>query len=158
MARCVARGVQHFQGFIAHRYRVSVFQPAIGREHLRCWKAEHLRLHGQALNPEMIFFVRSFNRQPGGFGQLRCTAGVVNVGVGEQDFLQCNALSFHRRPNAVQVPARVHDCCFVGFGTPEQGAVLFKGGDGNHTVLQGHNLPRVVNFPASLPRRQGASH
>ena len=158
MARGVAWGMQYFQGFITHRYRVAVFQPAIRREHFRRREPEHLRLHGQALNPEVVVLMGPLNRQPGRLGQLCRAAGMVDVGVGKQDFLQSDALGFHRCPNAIQVAARVHHRRLVGFGTPEQGAVLFKGSDGNHAVLQGHNLPRVVNFPASLPRREQVSH
>lgn len=135
--------MNNFQSFLPDRDPVVILQPAIRGEDFRCRKAEHLALHRQALNPEVIFYMGAFDGHSCTFRQRRGASGMVDVGVSQQDFFQHHTLGLNRSPNAIQISARVDHRGFVGFGAPEQGAVLLERSHRNHAVLQGHNRPRL---------------
>jgi hypothetical protein len=72
-------------------------QPARGREGLGRRKAEHLRLLRQPVDPELVTRVRADDGQLQLARQRAGAAGVVDVGMGQQDLRQRQLAGLDRR-------------------------------------------------------------
>jgi hypothetical protein len=100
------------------------------------WKAKHFALPGQAVDPELVGFVRADDGQAQPLGQLTGSASVVDVGVGEPDLFQLQTQSRHLFKQQVEVATGVDDRRLPGLVAPDQGTVLRKGGDGHSEVAE----------------------
>ena len=89
--RRVPGAVAHRQRALPDLHRIAVVQPARRREGLGRREAEHLRLLAQAVDPELVGRVWSDDGQLQLARQRAGAAGMVDVGVGEQDLLERHA-------------------------------------------------------------------
>jgi hypothetical protein len=126
----------HGQRAAAHLHRVAAMQPACGREGLGRRKAEHLRLLRQPVDPELVTRVRADDGQLQLARQRAGAAGVVDVGMGQQDLRQRQLAGLDRRTDARQIAAGVDDGGLQSLVAPDQAAVLREGGDGDGLVTQ----------------------
>ena len=118
MARRVARAVAHIQGAIANLYCVAIGQPAVGCERFTQWKVEHATLVGQAINPELVAFVRPDDGQVQFCRQLGHATGMVDVRMGQPNGLQFKASVRDCFGEPIKIAAGVDDCGLVGFTAP----------------------------------------
>ena len=77
MARRMSWAMAHLHSAIAHLHRVAVVQPTRGREGFGGRKAEHLRLHGHAIYPKLVGWVRANDRHAMLLRQSRGCARMV---------------------------------------------------------------------------------
>ena len=136
MAGRVARAVAHLESLVANVHRIAIGQPARGREVLRGWKSEHRALLGQAVNPELIARMRANDGQRQPLCKLARAARMVDVRVREPDLFEREAQPCNGGQQGVQVAARVHHGGLVCGVTPDNGAVLLEGGDGDGEVAE----------------------
>ena len=136
MAGRMARAVAHGQRFPAYLHAVAIMQPARGREALRGRKAEHRALLGQAVDPELIAFMRADDGQGMRLRKLARAARMVDMRMREPDRAQRQAQALDFGQDDGQVAARVDDGRVAAFAAPDQRAVLLEGGDGNGEVFK----------------------
>jgi hypothetical protein len=121
---------------VAHHHRVAALQPACRREGLGRFKAEHLRLLRQPIDPELVTRVRADDGQLHLTRQRAGATGVVDVRMGQQDLRQRQLQGLGRGPDARQVATGVDDGGLQGLVAPDEAAVLLEGGDGDGLVAQ----------------------
>jgi len=68
---------------------------------------------------------------------------MVDVAMRQQDLLQRQPFALNRLEQALDLATRVDQGRLAGVGTPQQGAVLLKRGDGKNPVLQDTSLQTV---------------
>ena len=102
-------------------------------------KARHLAPLGQFLQPEFIFFVRSLDRHLQLLTQYVGRRAVVQVRVGQNDFLYGRVHIFHCRQDAVYITARVYNGRLAGRLTLDDGTVLLVGRHRHNRALNGHD-------------------
>lgn len=129
VTRRVAGAVQHLQGAVTDLNRVAIGEPARGAELLGWWKAEHLRLLGQGVDPELITRVRAFDGQRVLARQGAGGACVVDVRVGEPQGLEVQAQGLDGGHEGGDVAAGVDQGGVVGFIAPDKAGVLGESGD-----------------------------
>ena len=66
------------------------------------------------------------------------SAGMVDMTMGHQDFLQHDAVLLDRTQDARNITARIDHRRTLRLIAPQQAAVLFKRRDGDDLVLDGH--------------------
>ena len=57
---------------------------------------------------------------------------MIDMAMGQQDLLDLDILLFDRGINPLDLAARIDHGRLVGFGAPQDRAVLLEGGDGNN--------------------------
>jgi len=125
--RRMARTMQDVHFDLAERYLVALDEPAVRSEGTHVGKAEHPALHRHAVNPELVFALRSFDRQGQTIRQISDGAGVVDVTVRDENFLQLDAVSRNCSQDTRYITTRVYDGTASGLLAPEQAAVLLEG-------------------------------
>jgi hypothetical protein len=105
---------------IAEGDGVAVVQPAIGQAILRVGKARVLRVAAEPFEQEQIVLVRTFDGNAQITRQLRSTARVIEMAVGEQDLFECHALRRHGLLETFDLPAGIDDRRPAGARTPHQ--------------------------------------
>jgi len=83
----------------------------------------------QSLQGPVKFTV--FDRQTEFVRQLRRPATVIEMAMGEQDFLQLHALRLHRVEDPIEVPTGIDHRSLLGLLAHQQRAVLLQRGDRN---------------------------
>ena len=131
MAGRVARAVTHLQFHPAEAHGIAAGEPAPWREGLQLPETETRALLRQVVDQEPVIDMRTFDRQAELFRQLRRPAAVVDVAMGEQDFLQHHALLLHRIKYQLQVSAWIDHRGFVRLFAHQERAVLLERGDRN---------------------------
>ena len=119
-------------------------QPAGGCEGFGWWKAVVGGGIGQAVDPELIAFVRPDDGQLQALGQFGRGTRMVDVAVGDPDLLERHAQLLDGRQQHRQVATRVDDGRFFRVIAPDDGAVLLEGRDGNGFVVQHKRLNQSV--------------
>ena len=71
--------VQHIHFDMAKTHAIALLQPAIRRKSTYPGKAEHFALLRHAVNPELIFTLRAFNRQGKPIGEFGNGTGMVDM-------------------------------------------------------------------------------
>ena len=113
------------EGQLADRHRVAVDQPAVGLE----------RFAGNAIgaavvfepgDPETVVFMRPLDRHPEFFRKDAGRAAMVDVAVGEQDFLDGDAVLGDGRAQLRQIAARIDEGTEHRPGAPDKAAVLLQ--------------------------------
>lgn len=127
----VAGAVVDVEDDLAECHGVAVLQPALRRKYAPWGLVEHLALLGQQVDPECVVPVGAFDGECPLLGQCCRSASMVDVGVGNEDFCQLNALPVRCGCYGVQIAAGVDDCADAGLVTPRDGAVLLEGRDRN---------------------------
>ncbi|ABC32391.1 hypothetical protein HCH_05738 [Hahella chejuensis KCTC 2396] len=140
MSGRMSRAVQHLQRFLADADFIALVQPAIRGKLLRCRKAEHHALLRQGIDPEFVLIFRPFDRNFMSLRQLRSSAGVIYVSMGQQHFLQRQPVAGQYRFDFGEIAAWVHHSSLTRFFTPEHGAVLNKRGNGHNFVFHDYSL------------------
>jgi hypothetical protein len=131
MARRVARAVQDIELLLANGDAVTLIQPSVGFEYLGGGEPEHLALFRHCLDPEPVLFMWTFDYQAPSSGQFTYATGMIDMRVGNQNLFQLQTLILDHLEYLIQVAAWIYHRGFLAFLTPQQGAVLFKGGDGD---------------------------
>ncbi len=97
--------------------------------------------------------MRSDNLDGQPFAQLVCPASMVDVTMGQPDFLQRQAVFMHDLQDGFHISAGIDDNPFLRILIEQNGAVLLEGGDGNDPRLQ-HTHENLFNARGS----RGYSH
>ena len=136
MARRMTRAVAHLEHMRPYLHSVAVLQPARGREAFSHRKTEHAALLRQAVDPELVTWVRSDDGQAQPARKLPGAACMVDVRMCEPDLfeLQAQALDFGQQP--VKVPTGINHSRLKAFVVPDERAILGKGCDGDSEVTQ----------------------
>ena len=134
MTRGVARAMQYVKHDLTKRHLIAILQPARRRKTAHIRKAKHFALLRHAIDPELVFRMRSFDRHPGLLGQGRNPAGMINMAVRHQNFGQGQLFVGQDSPNTLNVTARINHGRLPRCLTPENSAVLLEGGNGNDGV------------------------
>ena len=69
-------------------------------------------------------------------GQYPRLAAMVDMAVGDQDFLQFHASLRHRILQLMQIAPRINQRALVGLGAPEKRTILLQRRDRNDRCLQ----------------------
>ena len=128
MAGRVTRAVIDVESQFTHCHLVAVFQPAIGLENFS-FKAPFLAIIFQPRNPEAVGFLRSFNRHTQFFGQNLGLSAMIEMAMGNEQFLDRHAHLFGRCLELVEIAAGIGKGAAHGFGAPDEGAVVGDEGD-----------------------------
>ena len=156
----MAGAVQHAEGVLADGHLVALHEPAVGHHVAGVGHAEALSLLGEPLEQEQIALIRPFDRDRRGglarFSQplleplleLRGTAGMVDVAVGQEDLLDPDALLLDRLEDALDLAARVDHRPAPARLLPEQRAVLLEGRHRDDGGLERHGSSSEVAGPA----------
>ena len=136
MAGRVAGAVAHVQRFLADGHGVAVMQPARGHKGVGVGKAEHGALLGQAVDPELVAFMRADDGQGVLGRELAGASGMVDMGVGDPDGLEIQAQALRLPLDLLDITTGVDDGRIHGLVAPDERAVLLKGGDGDGVILQ----------------------
>ena len=132
----------------------ALFQPARGGDGQGLFfKAEGAHLLLEAVEPKFVSFVWADDGDGKFLGKRADGADVVDVGVGEPELFELHAEFCRFGFNACGFAAGVDGGGFFGVAAPEDGAVLFKGGDrdgvvAEHGVGEGLLLTRIVSVGA----------
>jgi len=128
MARGVSGAVNDVDRQIADRHRVALNQPAIGLENLAD-HAEARAVLGELFDPEPVVLMRPLDRHAQFLRQHPRLSAMVHMAVGHQDFFDLDPSLAHRLLQLVEIAARIDEGRLVGFGAPQQGAILLESGD-----------------------------
>ena len=123
VSRRVPRAVAHGQCLLTDGDGVMTVEPAIGCEGTgvdAVFFARFLYL----INPELIFRMRPFDGKVEAFREFGDAAGMIDMSMGNEDFLQRHAVLFDRAQDVVQIAAGIDHRRLVRFGAPQDGAVL----------------------------------
>ena len=134
MAGGVPGAMQYVKHDLAKRHLIAILQPARRRKTAHIRKAKHFALLRHAIDPELVFRMRSFDRHPGLLGQGRNSAGMIDMAVRHQNFGQGQLFVRQDSPNTLDVTARINHGRLPGCLTPENSAILLERGNGNDGV------------------------
>ena len=152
MARRVPRAMQHLELELAHRDPVALMQPAVGRERLGGWEAEHLRLGGHLLDPEQIALMRPLDGDARAPRELRGGARVVEMRVGDEDLLEREPVALENRQHPRQLTARVDDGRAARGLAPQHRAVLLERRDRDDFETHARMILRGAHTVIARPR------
>lgn len=133
----VSGGMDYVGGVVLEADAETVGESLIGRCGLGRLDAEPCRLSGHHLEQWQICFVEV----DGGAGErleFECAADVVDVGVGDEDLLQCEAELSKPAVNAGDFVTGIDDDCFARLFVGEDCAVALEWTDGEG--LENHEL------------------
>jgi hypothetical protein len=132
--------VQDIHLDVSETNTVTLFQPAIGRKGAHIGEAEHLALLWHAVDPELIFTLRAFDRQGQPLGQFSDSAGVIDMAMRNQYLLQFHPVFLDRSKNARDIATRIDHRRALRLVTPQKAAILFKRRNGNDLVFYRHGM------------------
>ena len=98
----------------------------------------------QQVNPVLIVGMRALNRYAGAFRQFGGAARVVNMTMGDEDFLEPQAFFLKQRLDLVQVATRIYGGGEPGDVAPYHRAVLLEARDGNDGGVQCHGSTGII--------------
>ena len=128
MSRGMPWAVQDFQALFPKRDGIGLVEPSIRLEG-RAFHAIALRLAGNGLDEELVRGVRPLDWYPKRGGKGRGHPGVVQVSVGDKDFLHRHPCCLDLAEDAIEIPSGVNDGPGVGGGASKQRAVLPEAGN-----------------------------
>ena len=113
---------------IADGHLVAVDQPAVGLERLAL-HAETLARRRQPLDPEAVVLMRPLDRHAKLLREHTGLPAMVHMAVGDEDLFDLDPRLADRLAQLGQIAAGIDKRALVGFGAPEQGAILLEGGN-----------------------------
>ena len=134
MTRRMARTMQHGQRELADPDHLALVQPAAWGKAARLGQAGAFRLFRHAVDQKGIVPMRPFDGHAKTFGQFRCTARMIRMAMGNEDFFHNYHLFGNGGFNPLQIATRIDDGGAHAVGAPQQRAILSKAGNGNDTV------------------------
>ena len=148
----MAGAMQHVEGEVADAHRVALVEPAVGR-HGTGLEAVGLSLFGEPLQAGIVRLVRSLDRHAELVPQLRRSARVIDMAVGQNDLLHARAALRDGIADALEIAAGIDHGGLLRLFAPQQGAVLLEGRhgyDGGADI--GHDARSFVSLPADICR------
>ena len=141
----------HLQRVLAQAHRIAIVQPAGGLERLGRWETVIRCGLRQAIDPELIAFVRADDGQLQTLGEFSRGTGMVDVSVGDPDLLELQLKVTHRLQDDIEIPAWVDHGSLQRRVTPDERAVLLEGGNGDSLVVEhgdqnGRGLSNLWDF------------
>ena len=141
VSRRMSGTVQHLELHPRDIDRIALDEPAVGRHRAHVGQAELARLILHPLDQRLVRLVRPLNRHAQRFRQLRRSADMVDMAVGDQDAFDLDVLRLQRVENGIDIAARIDDDAGLGLVIPKKRAVLGEGRDGNDRHLElGHGV------------------
>lgn len=131
----VARAVSDRPSRLTNRHFITVVEPAIGCECTRRRETKHGSLLRKLIDPKALLAVRALNGNGKLLGQVSDCAGVVDVRVRDQDFLNDHLVVTSSGEDSLRIAARVNQRAAAAGGTPNDRAVLLKRRDGDDSKL-----------------------
>src|SRR4029078_6981857 len=105
--RRMSGAMENFEGVAGDRYPVALFQPAVGRYVAHAVDPVNLVLLLQVIEENDVVFVRSLYFDPELFAQFVGAAGMIDMSVGQQYFLDRDSGLFGGFPHALRGAAPV---------------------------------------------------
>ena len=133
----VAGRVNDVGGVVFEAYAAAIGKGLVGRGGLRGGNADPRGLFGHDLHEGKIVFVEE-DGGPGKGLELEGSADVVDVGVGDENLLQSQAVGFEALVNAGGLVAGVDDDSLAGLLVAEKSAIALQRADGKG--LQDHGF------------------
>jgi hypothetical protein len=155
MARGVAGAMINVQCEIADRDLLTIGQPAVRLEYLAV-DAVAATIILKAADPEAVGLVRPFNRHAEFFGQRPRFAAMVDMTVGDQDFLDGDAVLGGGGLELGQVTAGINERAAHGGGAPEQSAILLEWRHRDDRGAQGGGVGHASDMPCGALADKGA--
>ena len=137
MAGRVAGAVIDIQHQLAHRHLVAIVQPSVGRERLGAGHAVSGALRGVHVDPELVIGVGALDRHAQIARQHRGEAAMIDMAVGDEQFLDGHAIVGGDLLQPIEIAARIGEGAAHGFRAPYQGAILLERRDRHDDGLQG---------------------
>jgi len=129
---------------------VSILQPAVGHDILQALDAVFRGLSFDALQERQVVLVRADDIDAELFLQFLGAAGVVQMTVGQPDFLDLQAVLLDYPDNDRDVATGIDDHPFLRIGIEENGAVLLEGGYRNDAGLEHAHECLVSSFQSPV--------
>src|SRR5689334_4620471 len=146
MSRRVSGTMPHFELDLTHLHAIAALQPAVRREYSERRETVTAARLRQLIDPELICDVRAFNRQLESLDQRSSSAAMVEMTMGDEDFVERDVDTFDRTQNALDIAPRVYNCTTPGLLAHQQRAVLLKRRDRDDRELDRHQInPRVLS-------------
>jgi hypothetical protein len=133
----VTGAVLHFELDLADGDDVAIVQPARRDETFAVTKAVVAGVLRDQVDPELVAFMRAFDRQMAAARELGRRRGMIDMGMGQQDLLEGQAFFLDHGQHFVEIPAGIDDGGAARPLAPDDGAVLLERGDGNDGDLHG---------------------
>ena len=129
----------------AHGHAVALVEPAVRRHGSGFAEPVIGRRLRQGIEEELVGQMRALHRHAEALAQLVGAGRVIDMAVGQQDFLDLHALLTDRRLDPVEVAAGIDDSADLGGFVPDQGAILLEGRDRDDPGAgrTWHGVPRV---------------
>jgi hypothetical protein len=124
----VAGRVNDLGGVVFEAYAAAIGEGFVGRGSFRSGNADPCGLFGHDLEKGKIVFVEEDGSAGEGF-ELEGSADVVDVGVGDENLLQGQAVGFKALVNAGDLVAGVDDDSFASFFVAEKSAIALQRAD-----------------------------
>lgn len=126
MAGCVTRAMIHPERHVADGHGFAARQPAVGVKGSSARKAVFRRILGDVIDPKLVIDMWPFDGYAQALPEFIGRACVIGMTVGQQDFFDLAAQFFNGFQQAINITARINKRTFVGFRTPDDGAVLLQ--------------------------------
>src|ERR1700730_6456992 len=126
MAWRVAGAVIDVERLRADGDAVAILKPAVGSEAPAMRHAVARALLGDAIDPERVLALRPLDRNAELLGEIGDRAGMIEMAVRHQHFLNRDALAFRRGEDAVGLTAGIDDGGSLGLSAPDKRAILLK--------------------------------
>ena len=122
----MAGAMQDVEGQLADRDPIALIEPAVRRKIAHACDAESRAAGHHIVEQEFVGDVRAFDRHLQRVAQFGGAADMVDVAVGQPDFLDADIGLLDCRLNLRNIAAGVDHHGLLGSFAPDQGAVLLK--------------------------------
>ena len=136
MAGCVARAMIDIEHQPPDCHLIALHQPAIGGEGFAAAEAIAQTILFIIVDDGLVADMRAFDGYAQFFSQNAGLAAMVEMAVGDEQFLNLHTKIARGRLKIVQIPAGVDKSPFHRLGAPQKGAILLQRGDGDDAALQ----------------------
>ena len=146
----MAGAVIHIECKIADRHCIAIFQPAI--------RLKTFRMHpifaaiiAELRDPETILFMRAFNGHAELLGKNSRLATMIEVPMGEKDFLNRHTVLRSGGFQLIEIAARIRKGSAHRFGAPDQAAILLQRRHRNDRGFHGHCFGHAAHVALPAP-------
>lgn len=130
MSRRVSRAMDYIERKVAYGYRIAILQPSIGFKGFGV-HAPASAVIVQLSDPEAVVLMRAFDLEAQLLRQDSGLPAMVEMTVCDEQLFKLHPRLRHRSLQLVEISTRIDQRALVGFGTPEERAILRKWSDRN---------------------------
>ncbi len=112
---------------------------------------------GRLVDPEFVIRVRPFDRHAQPFGEHAGQPAMIDMAMGDEQFLDGHAMLLRHRHQPVDIATRIGKGAAHGFRAPQQGAILLERGDGHDDGLERRGREAFMRHIWRLAREEATA-